>query len=455
MFCVYCGKKFTGVVFICDNCGNINKLEPFAPHIKVRPKAFLICGVTEEKILAESKYEKHKRVIVTNKRIILNNFFSGRQFYINDTKYAEYTPPDRSDFYRGGIIGYAAKKLFNSDISFFGAAQIKLFELKQIENAEAVLKAFNTAKFGIISPEEFMRLPEYIGSGVMANIFSAVEKFFGKSEISRPKPLFDENAYLNGMLTEASRMNSSGGMFQKGLEAFQNGDFEKAEFFFKKHCDENGGAEEGYIFHAAALDNLSRFDEAINACDAALKINRGSCRTLKMQAYSLYRAARYHESCDNFEKAAKNFSGRLLADESGPADFLFECAFGAGCCYHKTGSLDIALDRFETALKVNDNNAAAWMKKGLCHQELAEYKKAVDCYAAASKIMHYKAAALFFSAAALYELGKENYKAAFELFKYCSQNSPPDSDLKREAELSIEKGSDSSMISRIKNFFTR
>lgn len=457
MFCVYCGKKFDCTVFVCEKCGNANKLEPSAPHIKQMPKALIFSDLIEEKILAESKCDKFGKVTVTSKRIILSNFFSSRHFYLNNIRYAEYTPPDKSDFYRAGLVGYLSKKFFSDGITFFGEGNAKFFQLTGIKDAASLMNAFNAAKFGTIAPHEFSNLPQFSAGGLINSVLSAIQNMAAASESIKKRPLYDENVYLNYIPAFQSPPKESP-VFLKGRSSFDTGDFEKAELAFKKYCDNNPNSNEGFVYLAAALDNLSRFDEAIVAYDRALSIDAGSYYTLKMQSYSLYRAGRHHEACDNFDKASDIFTkscGKSIND-SFQVSFLSECAFGAACCHHKTGNLCEAVAEFEKALNINDNNAAAWIKKGFCHQELGEFGKAIACYSAATKIAHnFSASVLFYSAIALCKLGNEHFPKALELFHACTLTSPPESELKREAENGMARISDSSFASWLKSFFKR
>ena len=457
MFCVYCGKKFDGAVFVCEKCGNANKLEPSAPHIKRMPKALIFSDLVEEKILAESECDKFSKVTITSKRVVLSGFFSGRQFYHNNIRYAEYSPPDKSDFYRAGLVGYLSKKFFSDGIVFFGEGGSKIFELTKIKDAASIMNSFNTAKFGTIAPHEFSALPQYSGGGLINSVISAIQNMAAPSESVKKRPLYDENAYLKNMPAFPLPRNESQ-TFLKGISSFETGDFEKAELAFKKYCDDNPVSIEGFVYLAAALDNLSRFDEAIVAYDRALTIDPGAYYTLKMQACSLYRAGRHHEACDNFDKAAEIFAGSGKNSISGDfrASFLSECAFGAACCHHKTGNLCEAVAAFERALSFDDDDASAWIKKGFCHQELGEFDQARACYGAAAKIArNFSAPALFYSAIALCGQGNDRVKNALELFRVCSLTSPPESDLKREAEAGMASISDSSLTAWIKRFLKR
>jgi tetratricopeptide (TPR) repeat protein len=457
MFCLYCGKKIDGAVFLCEICGNANKLEPFAHHIMVRPKALPVSGAAAELIVIETTSKNFSKVILTNKRVIMSNFFSGSQLYLNNIKYAEYSQPDRSDFYKSGLVGYLSKKFFSDGITFFGDGGVKLFELKLLEDADALMRAFNAAKSGVTPLLEIAAMKEYSGGGFINAFLSAIENISGAPKGTGLKSLYDETAYLADFRV-LRQPKADSGNFAKGIASFEAGDFEKAELAFKKHCADNPRDETGFVCHAAALDNLGRFDEAIIVYDRSLAINRASVYTLKMQAYSLYRAARYHEACDNFEKASEFYSSardNMLGFVAGNAVFLGECAFGAACCYHKTGSLNDALGRFESALGYNGDNAAAWIKKGFCHQELGEYNRAVSCYDAAAKIMRCPASAMFYSAVARCEPGTGHHKNVGELFLDCARSAPIDSELKAEAEAAIAGMSDGTLASWIKQFFRR
>ncbi len=457
MFCVYCGKKFDGAVFLCEICGNKNKLEPFAPHIKVRPKALSISNVAEEKIVIEAGSKNFRKVTLTNKRIIAGNFFSSQQFYLNNIKYAEYTQPDRSDFYRGGLVGYFSKKFFSDGITFFGDGGVKLFELKKLDDAVALLRAFYSVKSGVTPLQEIATMPEYSSGGFTNAILSAIENLSGRPKESYRNFLYDENAYLANV-TFLRKPDIDSGDFEKGRSSFEAGDFEKAELAFKKHCDTNPRSEDGFIFHAATLDNLSRFDEAIIVYDRALAINPASFHALKMQAYSLYRAARHHEACDNFEKASVLYCAAHSKNSDSAsinAVFFNECAFGAACCHHKTGNLNDAISRFEAVLNYNGDDTAAWIKKGFCHYELGEYDAAAGCHDAAAKITRDRPAVLFYSAAARSELGIDRRKEAQDLFLACARSAPIDSELKAAAEAALSKMSDGTLISWLKKFFRR
>jgi len=69
--------------------------------------------------------------------------------------------------------------------------------------------------------------------------------------------------------------------------------------------------------------------------------------------------------------------------------------------------------------------------------------------------MRNAAAAIFYSAIARCEFGKEHFKETLELFRVCSLISPPESDLKYAAEDAIGRISENSFASWLKRFFAR
>jgi len=255
-------------------------MEPVASHIKVKPKELVVSKIFDERIIIKSKYENYKTIIITNKRIVLTQFFSSEYFWIPNIKYIEYTPPNKSDFYYGGIIGYMKKRIFGRDITFYNNNNVKLFELKDIENVDKVFKAFGIAKTGLMKPEEYILLPKYENSSFINNAITFIGKIIGKNECKKNDSIYYSNNYYTAM----PQTQLSNECFQNGKKCFELGEFEKSEIFFKKFCDIRPDLEDGYIFLAASLDNLKRLEESIITYDKALKINKENINTIKMQA---------------------------------------------------------------------------------------------------------------------------------------------------------------------------
>jgi len=411
-------------------------MEAFAPHIKVKPKKLVAHNINDERVLIKSKYENYNTITITNKRIVLNNLFSSRQFFIKDIGNIEYTESDCPDFLKSGLIGMMAKKIFNTSLSFYNETGIKIFDLKKVDNHAEVKRTFNTSKYGLMKIDEFENLERYNEEGFIKGLFSLIDIFSSKNE-QLQKPSLN-NFKIN--LPDQRAQEFSNEFYQKGIKYIEICDFEKAEFCFRQFCESNTDSVNGFILRAAMLDNLFRFDEAIVCYDKALKINPESYEALNMQGYSLYSTQRYNEAYDNFEKNIKIKCDTYMA-------------FSAGSCLQKIGDLHEALKKYDLALKKDINNAPTWFNIGICLQELGDYKKSIDCYNSLLKLSPNFSMAFFYRGLAYCQLGEKYIKEAADSFKTSWLKAPPDSDLKKAAEINIDKLSSSSTLSWVKSWF--
>jgi len=421
MFCTYCGHKFTASSLICGNCGNINILEPFSPHIVVRPTEIVVYDINDERVIIRSKYGNFKTITITNKRIILSGFFSSMQFFLKDVDHISYNDSDGPQSFWSRLTSMITRKMFNNGLVLYDENNRKMFELKKVGDHDSVFKAFNTTKYGTMNAEKFYLLEKFTGGGFINKIFSLT----GSSNQKQQQPEYPLN---NFNINIAEPFHGGDEFYQNGKKYFETSDFVRAEFCLNKFCSTHETSLNGLLLYAVILENLSRFEEAIDCYDKALKIKPNLREAVIMKGYSLYSMGRYDEAYSSFENGIKLKSEKTAA-------------FAAGCCLQKKGDLHEAIKKFDLALKFDINNVAAWFNTGICLHELGDYKKAVNCYNTAINTKPGLAVAFFSRGLAYVQMGGNFLKDANESFKICSIKAPLGSDLQKEAEATLNKTS--------------
>ncbi len=200
-----------------------------------------------------------------------------------------------------------------------------------------------------------------------------------------------------------------------------------------------------WLNKGVALDDLGKYDEAIEAYDEAIRLNPNYAKAWFNKGLSLDDLGKYDEAAKAYDEAIRLdpnnatkpwFNKGLALDELGEYDEAVKAYdeairldpnnaakawFTKGLALDELGEYDEAVKAYDEAIKIDPNNATkAWFNKGLALDELGEYDEAVKAYDEAIRLDPNNAAKAWFNKGlALDELGEydEAVKAYDEVIK--------------------------------------
>jgi tetratricopeptide (TPR) repeat protein/V8-like Glu-specific endopeptidase len=136
---------------------------------------------------------------------------------------------------------------------------------------------------------------------------------------------------------------------------------------------------EAYRCKAGALQNLGRYQEALDTLNTAIQINGGNPSDFTIQGELKFILRQYEEAQASFSQAIQlrqelNLSpSALLHNNRGLVALVLE-------------QYEPALEDIETALLIDADYAPAWSNKGLCLQRLGRYEESLVAYDKAVEI---------------------------------------------------------------------
>ncbi len=143
-------------------------------------------------------------------------------------------------------------------------------------------------------------------------------------------------------------------------------------------CDEalkiNSLLALAWLNKSVGLDGLRRYAEAIKCCDKALEINPQDARPWINKGHSLNGLRRYAEAAKCFDRAL----------EINPQDT--NAWNNKGNNLNDLGNYAEAVKCFDRALEINPQNIPAWINKGLSLDRLGYFQEGIICYDKALEI---------------------------------------------------------------------
>ncbi len=119
---------------------------------------------------------------------------------------------------------------------------------------------------------------------------------------------------------------------------------------------------------------LHRYDDAVDACQQALKIKPDYVSSWINLGYSYHELQRKEGAIDALQQALKIEPDLALA------------WYNLGIIYDELKQYEKAIEAYQQALKAKPENASAWINLGNIYGELQRYDEAVDTYLQALKI---------------------------------------------------------------------
>ncbi|NOY77694.1 MAG: tetratricopeptide repeat protein [Calditrichaeota bacterium] len=129
-----------------------------------------------------------------------------------------------------------------------------------------------------------------------------------------------------------------------------------------------------WINKSGILIETERYQEAIDACDEAIKKNQE-----RIEAW-INRGIAY-DRLRQSDKAIKSFDEALLIDQRN-----VEAWTHRGNSYRKLGKFEEAMESYDKALAVSDDFLQAWYQKGVTLSKMNRIEEALVCFSQAAKI---------------------------------------------------------------------
>lgn len=195
----------------------------------------------------------------------------------------------------------------------------------------------------------------------------------------------DDNKFKDGKEALDFMMSLSADMFNRGLEFYNNADYQNAYDYFYKIKDiaailEANGREsvapvDDAINNAAlAAQNAKEYGKAIAIYEEQIEANPEN-----ENAY--VRLANLYKADENMEKAREVIAQGIEANPNSMALLTEDINF-----YLMDGKAVEAKDKIAKAVELDPENASLWMVKGDVHTELKEWESAEEAYMKAAAL---------------------------------------------------------------------
>lgn len=128
---------------------------------------------------------------------------------------------------------------------------------------------------------------------------------------------------------------------------------------------------QGYIF-----ETHDRYEEALATYEKALSKDKKDCNLLFLKGSCLIPLERYIDAIESLEEAIN-----LYENQSMNTIFELPSAYhNIGIAMKNLGKKDVALEAFNTGLKLNQEYFPSYYEIGLIYEEEKDYKKALEYY---------------------------------------------------------------------------
>ncbi len=133
------------------------------------------------------------------------------------------------------------------------------------------------------------------------------------------------------------------------------------------------GLEDVYIYLVFIFIEMERYDEALNTCEKALRINPDLNEVYNLMGIASRRSGKINRAIQYYKKVLKS-----------RPDYP-KVHYNLGIAYMKRGDVDLAVSAYKKAIGLNPNFADPWnnlgyidLEKGRLDQALEKFKKAID-----------------------------------------------------------------------------
>ncbi|MEG4916696.1 tetratricopeptide repeat protein [Microcoleus sp. B7-D4] len=128
------------------------------------------------------------------------------------------------------------------------------------------------------------------------------------------------------------------------------------------------GKARDWLEKGRCLDNLERYDEALESFDRAIELDPNDLSALVLRGYVLHKLKRYDEALASFDRAIELDANNHLAWAK------------RGYVLHKLKRYEEALVSYDRAIKLDTNYPWAWANRGSVLYNLKRYDEALASY---------------------------------------------------------------------------
>lgn len=173
-------------------------------------------------------------------------------------------------------------------------------------------------------------------------------------------------AVLLGCIFVLGGCGAAGEAYDKGMEAFASGDYQKAEKYLKKALAKNDERAEYYIGYGMVLNEQGRYEEALKEFDKAYQDTRTSIADANnKQIYYGKAIACYY--LQDYEKGLELCDQALELKKPSSIDSRILCSKGA--ILEAVGDIDEALGCYQKVIDKVSDNWQAYYRLGAIYQE--------------------------------------------------------------------------------------
>jgi|GEM_PF-1897770 len=167
-------------------------------------------------------------------------------------------------------------------------------------------------------------------------------------------------------------MSGAEAAFQKGMEAFNAGDFEAAAQAFEEVTRLSPETAEGHTNLALAYVQLGKMPEAIQELEKAAELS-ADFRTWAQLAMA-------YVQVDRLQAAVRGFETALKKEHDSADTIVYESWMALGSLYFGEDRVEDSLTAYENALSANSSSAEALVALGKCKFNLGDMAKSREYF---------------------------------------------------------------------------
>lgn len=175
-------------------------------------------------------------------------------------------------------------------------------------------------------------------------------------------------SYINGKHSDV------GYELQRGVTAYQSGEFDKAIEHFKKAIELDEKNPKAYLFLGISKIGKNEYDNAIIDLNKAIAMD-------KEYADAYYMRALCHYEKNDFKSAISDVSKAIAKIEYTPEEFKeYEAFYLRALIKYDLRDLEGAIEDFSYSIEKNDEFFSAYLYRGQAYENLNMINKAVEDY---------------------------------------------------------------------------
>jgi tetratricopeptide (TPR) repeat protein len=136
-----------------------------------------------------------------------------------------------------------------------------------------------------------------------------------------------------------------------------------------------------YHEKALILQDLEKFDEAINSIEAVFKYEKDSTENY-LKLYDIYKKKEFFDKCKEISKIVINILGKKIEIDHKNSDLYFDL----GMAYQKFEKLELSKKYLQLAIKLNPSKEIYYFRLAETHEEMKEFINAKENFEQAIKI---------------------------------------------------------------------